>query len=133
MQLGSVALKFSKIAVTTLVALIIPIWLVGNALSGALGEADDAHGPILLVWPASAILSLIVIWRWGHRLSTWALAAVVISAPFWSVILFGPASEHHLEPFWAEIAVVLTWPLWGVLLFRLLSESIRTHSAGTLG
>lgn len=132
MRSGAVALKFSRIAATTFVALIIPVSLLGYALSGALGEADDARGPILLVWPASAVLTLVVIWRLSQRLSTWALAIGVVFAPLWSVALFGLASRDHLVPFWAELAVVVAWPLWGFLTFQILSMFFRRRSTGVV-
>jgi hypothetical protein len=106
-----------RVIVGVLILELVLVYGVGSLL-GALGEADDAKGPILLIGPLSVLVSLFVIWRFGNRLSTWLLALVVVGGPFWSVALFGLASEHHLAPFWAQAAVVITWPIWGLLPFR---------------
>jgi hypothetical protein len=106
-----------RVIVGLLILELVLVYGVGSLL-GALGEADDAKGPILLIGPLSVMASLFVVWRFRKRLSAWLLALVVLGGPFWSVALFGPASEHHLAPFWAQAAVVITWPVWGLLRFR---------------
>jgi hypothetical protein len=101
-----------------LVVELVLVYGIGSMLGGALGEADDAKGPVLLIGPVSVVLTLLIIWRLGHRLSTWILALLVLSGPFWTVLIFGPASEHNLMPFLAEAAVIATWPIWGLWRFR---------------
>jgi hypothetical protein len=91
---------------------------IGYMLSGALGEEDDAKGPILLTGPGSVLLSLLVVWRFGDRRSAWVLALAVLSGPFWGPMIFGPASQKNLWSFWAQLAVVITWPIWGLLPFQ---------------
>jgi hypothetical protein len=119
MRAGAISIRLTKRAIVGLLILeLVLIYGLGSLLGGALGEADDAKGPILLIGPISVLLSLVVVWRFGSRLSAWILALLVLTGPFWSVGLFGPASEHHLAPFWAQAAVVVTWPVWGLLRFR---------------
>ncbi|HEX3863137.1 MAG TPA: hypothetical protein VHY35_15735 [Stellaceae bacterium] len=116
-------IRLAKRAVVGLLIFELLAYGIGYALSGALGAADDAKGPILLIQPLSIVVTLFLIWRFGRRLSVWILALLVLGGPFWSVALLGPASEHHFAPFWAEAAVIITWPIWGRLDFR------RTRSA----
>jgi hypothetical protein len=119
MRAGAISIRLTKRAIVGLLILeLVLIYGLGSLLGGALGEADDAKGPILLIGPISVLLSLVVVWRFGSRLSAWILALLVLTGPFWSVGLFGPASEHHLAPFWAQAAVVVIWPVWGLLRFR---------------
>jgi hypothetical protein len=99
-----------------------------GSMLGALGEADDAQGPILLVGPISVVVSLFIFWRFGNRLSAWTLALVVLSGPFWASTVFGPASQQNLRPFWAEAVVVLTWPAWGLLAFQFAARLTKTAS-----
>lgn len=94
------------------------VYPVGSMLSGALGGADDASGPILLISPLCDVAALVVLWRFGGRVSAWLLAATAVTGPLWSSILLGPASNRNLWPFWAQAAVVASWPLWGWLPFR---------------
>lgn len=119
MRLGELAKRSIKLVIVALLLLeLILIDGISYMLSGALGEADDAKGPILFTGPISVLLSLLVVWRFGNRLSAWVLALAVLSGPFWGPMISGPASERYLWPFWARLAVVITWPIWGLLPFQ---------------
>jgi hypothetical protein len=124
MRKMSSVIALAKLVIIALLMLLLLAYGIGSMLSGALGEADDAKGPILSVGPLSVAVSLIALWRFNMRLSAWALALAVLTCPFWSVEIFGPASEQNLWPFWAEAAVVVSWPVWGFLLFRSAARAV---------
>jgi len=127
MRARDITFRFAKYALFgLLVAELLLVYGIGSML-GALGEADDAKGPILLIGPLSVLVSLFVLWRFDKRLSAWILALLVLSGPFWSVMIFGRASESHLLPFWAQAIVVITWPVWGLLRLK----PSGTAAAGT--
>ncbi|THD58558.1 hypothetical protein [Phenylobacterium sp.] len=123
MQISRIIQRLIKIARWVITALLVLelllVYGLGSMLGGALGEADDAKGPILLVGPISVVVALLVAWRFKKRASAWALALVVLSAPMWASISLGPASETNLRPFWGEALAVALWPAWGLLGFGL--------------
>jgi len=53
------------------------VYGVGSMLAGALGEADDAKGPILLVGPLAVVAALIVMFRFGEM----AAALTISTSP----------------------------------------------------
>jgi hypothetical protein len=129
--IGWVTRIAKRLVVALLMLELVLVYGLGSALSGALGEADDAQGAILLVGPLSVAASLVVIWRLSERASSWMLAVAVFSAPFWASIIFGPASQYNLRPFWAEAFVVVAWPVWGLLGFQCVARAV--NSGGRLG
>jgi hypothetical protein len=116
--------RFAKAVIVALLALELAGYAIGFMLSGALGEASDANGPILLLSPLSNFVSLLAVRRFGSRVSTWILALAVLSSPFWNAVLVGPASARYLWPFWANAIVILTWPVWGLLPCRSMNRSM---------
>jgi hypothetical protein len=111
-----------KLARWVVYALLFCIPILCLLSPGALGEEDDASGPILFIWPVSAIFSLVILRCFRDRFSAWLLAFLVITGPVWSILFFGIASKKHLDPFWAELTVFATWPLWGLVGFRQLAK-----------
>lgn len=120
----SIGLRLAKVGLLALLVLeLLLVYGVGSML-GALGEADDAKGPILLVGPLSVVVAIVVLWRFSKLPTAWLLAVGVFTGPFWSSATLGPASERNLWPFWAEAAFVASWPLWGWIPFRKRGESL---------
>ena len=93
-------------------------YVAGWGCSGALGDEDDASGPILLVGPLSVASALIAFRLFRTEVSAWVLAIFVIAYPFCCASIFGPASKYDLRSFWAEAIIVVSWPGWGLFGFR---------------
>jgi hypothetical protein len=129
MQNNKISQSLTKVAQWIVVAVLVLelslVYGLGSMLGGGLGEASDAKGPILIVGPLSVVVALLVAWRFRTRASAWALALVVLSAPVWASLGFGPASETNLRPFWAEGLAVMLWPAWGLCGFRLAARTAR--------